>query len=77
MGDKSLNQILQEIENRFHREMDVEGAELVYLARSRIEKFKRSAHDMRLRLNELEKRFNIIEKSAPSEEGAGDSVDVG
>lgn len=77
MGDKSLNQILQEIESRFHQEMDAEGAELVYLARSRIEKIRQSAHEVTVRLNALEKQVDMIEKNAPSEEGAGDSVDLG
>lgn len=77
MGDKTINQILQEIESRFHLKMDTDGAELVYLARSRIQKLKWSVHEMKLRLNSLEKEVDSIKKNAPSEEGAGDSMDLG
>jgi len=48
--------LLNDIENRFHLKMDSDGAEIVYLLRSRIAKLKIEVHEMRRRFNKLEKK---------------------
>jgi len=72
-------ELLHEIEMALHRYFQAEEAEIVERVRVRWLKLKEEKRYWHCRCTKFEKRFDRLhdQKSAPSEEGAGDSLDPG
>lgn len=72
-------ELLEKIEMVLHRNFDAEAAEWVERVRLRWSKLKEEKRYWHCRCTRFEKRLEKLhdQKDAPSEEGAGDSVDLG